>query len=294
MWLRRTLYLVALFLLAPHFLVSNGSAAVDNTPPAWPSGSTITATSITTSSIYISWPPANDNTGFVNYKVYVNGGWDGMYHMATSFGMQGLSANTTFTFLIVATDNFSNWSNGPSRSFTTSPLQCAGYAACLVSKSMNDPRSSPGGTLNVNDTVTNEGQLTIEVIGMMVSSDLGTYSLTGAGFILRVGDITSRALTKPVLSNESVGAHSLTITISWQYNSTGGWTQGNDFVQNSSFSVTKTSQPSTSGSNGVPLGSLVAILLAYALPLAIVYLGLVGLAVGLVIRQSRRKKNPLG
>ena len=289
------MFLVQFLLLAPPFLIANAGAVVDNTPPAWPPGSTITAITITTSSIYISWTAATDNTGIVNYKVYVNGGWDGKYHMATSFGVQGLSANTTLTFLIVAIDNFSNWSDGPSRTFTTSPLQCAGYAACLVSKSMNDPRSSQGGTFNVNDTVTNEGQLAIRVTGMIVSGDIGTYSLmTDTGFLLSIGDMTSRALTIPVPPTESVGTHSLDFTISWQYNSTSGWTQGKQFVQNTSFSVIKASQPSPPGSNGGPLAGVVGTVMAYAIPLAITYLGLVALSVGLIIQRSRRKKYPLG
>src|SRR5438094_8839790 len=103
------------------------SASTDTTPPVWPSGSRITALSITSSSLYISWTPATDDSGTVNYKVYEDGAWNGMYTMSTSFGRQYLAPNTTITFQITAVDPSTNSRTGPSAAFTTAPAECQRY-----------------------------------------------------------------------------------------------------------------------------------------------------------------------
>src|SRR5438309_5082404 len=111
---------------------------LDVTPPVWPAGSKIIATLITASSLNIGYSHASDDNGIVNYKILVNGAWDGMWHMDNSyyaynmFGMSSLPSNTTYTFQIIAVDPSGNQRRGPCATFSTAPQNCAGYEACLV------------------------------------------------------------------------------------------------------------------------------------------------------------------
>ncbi len=284
--------LLTLALLLPPIVIRSASAATDTTPPVWPSGSKITALSITPSSISISWTLATDDSGVVNYRVYENGGWNGMYNIAP-YGRYGLAPNTTLTFLVTAGDASNNWSNGPSATFSTAPAQCAGYAACLVYVFTHDTTSFPGSTVTVNGTVTNEGQVAVRVSEMTVSGDLGAYSLTrGIQFFLGIGERGTRGLVIGVPLDEAVGTHSLVFSVLWQYNSTdSGWTQGNDIVQSGSFVVTN---PPVPYQPYLPwLANVVRRYVGYIYLVAVPYFVLVSLAVVLVIRDDRRKRAAL-
>ena len=183
------------------------SATTDTTPPVWPSGSRITALSITSSSIYISWTPATDDSGTVNYKVYEDGAWNGMYTMSTSYGHQYLAPNTTIAFQITAVDPSNNLSPGPSATFNTAPAECQGYETCLTSLFTYTTTSTPGGTITVNDTLTNEGQDSIRITSITVAADQVVYSLTsGTQLLLRVGESGTRGLVIGVPQDETMPA----------------------------------------------------------------------------------------
>ena len=278
-----------MLLLLPSIIMP-ARATTDTIPPVWPVNSKITALSITSSSIYISWTPATDDSGTVNYRVYENGEWNGMYTLSTSYGRSSLAPNETITFLIVAEDPSHNNSTGPSATFTTAPSQCTGYEACLVSFFTFSPTSVQGGIMTVTGKVGNEGQDSIRVDSMTVTSDIGAYSLTSATpLLLRVGEIGTNGLAISVPADERVGTHLLVFTISWEYNSTvSGWRQGDSIVQNSAFSVTSGQTPNQP--NSAALKSLIGSLASYLYLAVGIYLALVSLAVGLVIRNDRRKR----
>src|SRR5438132_4369404 len=128
------------------------SVQPDGTPPGWPAGSKIIATLITASSLNIGYSHASDDNGIVNYKILVNGAWDGMWHMDDSyyaynmFGMSSLPSNTTYTFQIIAVDPSGNQNEGPSATFSTAPQSCAGYETCLVFMANYDGIPYPGAT----------------------------------------------------------------------------------------------------------------------------------------------------
>ena len=269
------------------------SATTDTTPPVWPSGSRITALSITSSSIYISWTPATDDSGTVNYKVYEDGAWNGMYTMSTSYGHQYLAPNTTIAFQITAVDPSNNWSTGPSAAFTTAPAQCQGYEACLTSLFTYTLTSTPGGTITVNDTLTNEGQDSIRITTITVAADQVVYSLTrGTQLLLRVGESGTRGLVIRVPQDETIGTHSILLSVSWDYNSTiEGWRQGNGLSESRTFSVV--SPPAPNQPNLPGLASLIRGLAGYAYLFVGGYLALASLGVALVIRNDRRKRAAL-
>ncbi len=106
---------------------------VDGSPPTWPSGSTLSASSTGQTSVTISWPAANDNTRVTAYRVY-----EGSMLLATisgnvlSFNVTGLTPGTTYTFAVEASDENDNRSpNGPSTIVTT------------VSRSQSSPSQAP-------------------------------------------------------------------------------------------------------------------------------------------------------
>ncbi|MCS7460764.1 S-layer homology domain-containing protein [Paenibacillus doosanensis] len=105
---------------------------VDTTPqeqdtgvPQWPDGSKLAASDITQTSMRLSWPTATDNVGVIGYRIFMNGA----ERMTVSGSVyetiiDGLSADTTYTFRVTAYDTAGNESApGLSIKVTTLPKQ---------------------------------------------------------------------------------------------------------------------------------------------------------------------------
>lgn len=73
----------------------------DTTPPSAPAG--LISPSKTTTSISLSWNPANDDVGVTGYKVYRNGAQVGA-PTTTSFNDTGLAQGTAYSYTVAATD----------------------------------------------------------------------------------------------------------------------------------------------------------------------------------------------
>jgi chitodextrinase len=88
----------------------------DTTKPHWDDES-LTATSITDTSVTLKWLGAEDNEAVTQYRIYVNGNLrttidDGDVYTKT---ITGLNDGTYYTFKIQAGDEAGNWStDGPS------------------------------------------------------------------------------------------------------------------------------------------------------------------------------------
>jgi hypothetical protein len=283
----------ALLILLLPVIIWPVSASTDATPPVWPAGSRVMATRLTSSSIDISWTPATDDSGSVSYKVLENGWWDGMYHLSPGVGRSYLAPNTTITFQVIAYDPSNNWSNGPSATFSTAPAGCQGYEACLTSLFTYSPTSTPDGRIMVNDTLTDYGLDSIRITSIAVTGDLGAYSLTsGTPLLLRVGEIGNRGLAINVPNDATIGTHTIFFSASWSYNGTvDGWRMANDIHQNGTLLVT--SSPAQNQPNLLGVTNLVHTVLGYGYLLLGGYLAIVSLAVGLVIRNDRRKRADL-
>jgi hypothetical protein len=245
----------------------------------------------------MNWTLASDDEGTVNYKVYENGYWDGMLHLANSFGRSSLPSNSTYTFQIVAVDPSGNQATGPSATFTTSPQSCAGYQACLVFKSAYYGTPYPGGSITFVGIFTDSGQTEIRVNGMNLTGDFGSYVVQGPD--LAIGQTLNRTIVVVLPLNESLGPHLVSFFVSWDYqNMLGGqWNYGSNFYSNSTLTVV--SRPSTSPGTTNPtlnpawLRGLLGIMGGYW-PLVIGSYAILASAASIaVINRDRRKRDAL-
>ena len=145
----------------------------------------------------------------------------------------------------------------------------------------------------VNDTLSNEGQDSIRITSITVATDQVVYSLTsGTQLLLRVGETGTRGLVIGVPQDETIGTHSIVLSVSWDYNSTiEGWRQGNSLSESRTFSVTSPAAPNQPNLSG--LASLIRVLAGYVYIFAGGYLAIASLGVALVIRNDRRKRAAL-
>ncbi|WP_455644303.1 NHL domain-containing protein [Paenibacillus chitinolyticus] len=90
--------------------------------PTWPKGSALTVSDITQTSVKLSWPSATDNVGVAGYRIYVNDTEretvSGSVYVAT---IDSLTADTTYTFKIMAYDAAGNESKALTASAKTLP-----------------------------------------------------------------------------------------------------------------------------------------------------------------------------
>src|SRR5215469_7162777 len=113
-----TTVLAALVLLCVFLLLGPGSgitspllrnekaqAGTDTTPPTAPTN--LKASVISSSQINLTWTASMDNVGVTNYKVFRNGVQAGQ-NLNPSFNNTGLTANTTYTYYVIAYDAAGN------------------------------------------------------------------------------------------------------------------------------------------------------------------------------------------
>jgi cellulose 1,4-beta-cellobiosidase len=79
----------------------------DTTPPSVPAG--LASTTVTTSSVSLSWSASTDDTGVIGYKLY-RGGTLIASPSGTSYTDSGLAATTTYSYTVVAYDAQNNTS----------------------------------------------------------------------------------------------------------------------------------------------------------------------------------------
>ena len=92
------------------------TAGGDTDPPSTPTG--LASSSITSSGFSVSWTASTDNVGVTGYNVYLNGVLDGNTAL-TSYNFSGLSASTTYSVAVEATDAAGNTSGQASINVTT-------------------------------------------------------------------------------------------------------------------------------------------------------------------------------
>ncbi len=120
------------------YLGSCSGSFSDTTPPSIPGG--ITFSSITSSSITVSWSASTDNSGgsgVAGYDVYRSGSFVGS-PTTTSFTDTGLSSSTTYSYAVRARDNSGNASaQSAAQSVTTSVSGGGGGGDCTGASQYN-------------------------------------------------------------------------------------------------------------------------------------------------------------
>jgi hypothetical protein len=107
----------------------------DVTPPAWPNGSLLTAEAAGETGITLSWSPAVDRVGVVQYRLHMNGiaikDVEG-----TVWRVENLKPSTEYIFKVEAADQAGNWSvNGPSLPVRTRSASYGGGGGGISSDS---------------------------------------------------------------------------------------------------------------------------------------------------------------
>lgn len=97
----------------------------DEEPPTAPTN--LSSSSVTTSSVYLSWSASTDNIGVEGYKVYTNGSGP-VSVTGTNTTISGLTANTTYAFTVTAYDDEDNESAASATEVvTTNAITSATY-----------------------------------------------------------------------------------------------------------------------------------------------------------------------
>ena len=103
-------------------LAAGGTTTLDIGAPTWPSGSTLTASAITQTTLTLNWSAATDNVGVTAYRVLRNGALIAtLGGGVTTYNATGLVKNTTYTFRVQAVDAAGYITSGPSVSARTLP-----------------------------------------------------------------------------------------------------------------------------------------------------------------------------
>ena len=115
-------------------LTTSGGSTGDTSAPTAPSN--VSASSITETSVTISWSAATDNVGVTGYNVYQGNTLLGQT-TNTSASVSSLTAGTTYTFYISAYDAAGNESSTDSVTFTTSSSSGGGDVTYCDSEGSN-------------------------------------------------------------------------------------------------------------------------------------------------------------
>ncbi|MEZ4777187.1 MAG: M4 family metallopeptidase [Bacteroidia bacterium] len=106
-------------------------SAADTQAPTAPSG--LAASNITQTSADLSWTASTDNVGVDHYNVYVGGVLNGT-SATTSYALSGLTASTTYSVYVTASDAAGNTS-GQSNTINVTTLSAGGGGTTTISAS---------------------------------------------------------------------------------------------------------------------------------------------------------------
>ncbi|UJF33899.1 glycosyl hydrolase family 18 protein [Paenibacillus hexagrammi] len=117
---------------------TTSAAAGDTQPPSSPAN--VNSSSVTSSSVTLSWSASTDNVGVTGYDLYRGTALAGTTS-GTSFTVTGLTANTTYTFTVKAKDAAGN-------------VSAASSAVTITTLTGSGGGGGGGGTLTGNKVVT--------------------------------------------------------------------------------------------------------------------------------------------
>ena len=117
-------------------ITASTTACPDTTPPSTPAG--LAASSVTQTSLVLTWNASSDNVGVTGYDVYRNGTKLGSV-TSTSSSQSGLTCGTSYSLGVVAYDAAANRS--PQAPLTAATTACAAAVGVTRPRSCRD---SPG------------------------------------------------------------------------------------------------------------------------------------------------------
>ncbi len=121
----------------------------DTEPPAWPTGATLTASSVTSDSVTVTWSAAaTDNVGVTAYAVSDGTGQTTrVAGSATSATLTGLAPDTAYTVTVTAEDAVGNATDGPQAQVHTAVFTGVALAATATDTGvhLSWPASSAAG-----------------------------------------------------------------------------------------------------------------------------------------------------
>ncbi|TKB82289.1 MAG: fibronectin type III domain-containing protein, partial [Nitrospira sp.] len=148
--------------------------AADTTSPTAPTG--LSAGSLSTSDILLTWNAATDNVGVVGYKVFRNG-LQITTNATTSFTNTGLTAGTSYSFSVAAYDaagNTSAQTNAVTQSTQSLPPPLPPPTAAPP---VSSPPNSGGGGGPVSIPLTIHELLPVGATGMARTNEPATFGL---------------------------------------------------------------------------------------------------------------------
>lgn len=172
--------------------VSESGAIADTTAPSIPAN--LSATTVSTSQINLSWSASTDNTAVTGYRIYRDG-TQLTTTTGTSYSNTGLSPSTLYTYTVSAYDEAGNDSSQSTSASATTQTQVQtitdGTAPIISSFSIPSTSTSLAVTISsftATDTQGVTGYKITETSNAPVSSDTGwsstaptTYVFTNAG-----------------------------------------------------------------------------------------------------------------
>ena len=271
----------------------------DHDPPTWPSGSGLFVLDIQPSLVDLYWTAALDNVGVVAYRIYQDDSFVGQVNRSAYFGnsytASNVDPNATYTFRVEAGDVSDNWSvQGPSLTVTMPPESCRGAISCLVYESLIEGDIVPGGTGTILTTFRTGGQYPTRITSLTISGDLGQFTPSSSlPLYLAQGQKGNSSIIISIPRNASVGDHSITISVSWEYYSAGQWVAGPKTVTQGHILVYQTPPSNPPPQTPLQTSGLIGLLVKYSPILFIAYLATLAVALVLFFQNQHEKRKSL-
>jgi parallel beta-helix repeat protein len=184
-------------------------AATDTQAPSAPTN--LTSSAVTATSFTLTWTAATDNVGVTSYEIFRNGLSIGTA-TATSFGVTGLAANTSYAMTAKAKDTAGNVSFASTSLSVTTLAATDTQAPSIPTNLSSSAISSTGFNLSWTASTDNAGVSSYEVFRN--GSSIGTTTATSLG-VTGLSASTTYSMTvkaRDAAGNISAASNALSVT----------------------------------------------------------------------------------
>ncbi len=239
------------------------TVTADTQAPSIPAG--LTATSISSSQINLSWAASTDNVGVAGYRVY-RGGTQIATSTTNSYANTGLTASTTYTYTVAAYDAAGNASAQSASASATTPssIPSGDLIPADRATTWNPGLNAVGGIPNrtticatlsprggtLDDATAIQTAIDACPVGQVVQLSAGTFRITNGPVVLNKG-VTLRGQSPA--QTRLVATTGLVVAIGGPYYSYGQSVNLATNVVKGSYTVTLASNP------GLSVGEVVLI-----------------------------------